>query len=103
MLRSELKLESLSVSVQLAVVSCILLKVSLTKFVVELIGALCDSRKTLSDMRAAIFFLSNRLEWPVRTISFSYDGKLLASASEDLMIDIAYVESGKCLYPVIWY
>ncbi|PIK44139.1 hypothetical protein BSL78_18991 [Apostichopus japonicus] len=37
----------------------------------------------------------SRLEWPVRTISFSYDGKLLASASEDLMIDIAYVESGE--------
>lgn len=36
----------------------------------------------------------NRLEWPARTISFSYDGKLLASASEDLMIDICHVESG---------
>ncbi|KAJ8026055.1 THO complex subunit 3 [Holothuria leucospilota] len=37
----------------------------------------------------------SRLEWPVRTISFSYDGKLLASASEDLMIDITYVETGE--------
>ncbi|KAF4519655.1 hypothetical protein B566_EDAN004992 [Ephemera danica] len=36
-----------------------------------------------------------RLDWPVRTISFSHDGKLLASASEDLFIDIAEVESGE--------
>eukprot|EP00093_Oithona_nana_P014724 14724.XXX_470446_471420_1 [CDS] Oithona nana genome sequencing. len=34
------------------------------------------------------------LEWPVRTISFSYDGKLIASASEDLCISIAHVETG---------
>lgn len=26
--------------------------------------------------------------WPVRTLSFSYDGQMLASASEDLFIDI---------------
>ncbi|KII71037.1 THO complex subunit 3 [Thelohanellus kitauei] len=26
--------------------------------------------------------------WPVRALSFSFDGKLLASASEDLFIDI---------------
>ncbi|XP_040571868.1 THO complex subunit 3 [Lepeophtheirus salmonis] len=36
----------------------------------------------------------SRLDWPVRTISFSYDGKLLASASEDLQIDVGHVESG---------
>lgn len=34
------------------------------------------------------------MDWPVRTISFSHDGQLLASASEDLMIDIAEVETG---------
>lgn len=28
------------------------------------------------------------MDWPVRTISFSHDGQLLASASEDLLIDI---------------
>ena len=38
--------------------------------------------------------LNFRLEWPVRTLSFSHDGKMLASASEDLIIDIAEVESG---------
>ena len=37
----------------------------------------------------------NRLEWPVRTISFSHDGKLLASASEDTIIDVAHVETGE--------
>lgn len=37
----------------------------------------------------------SRLDWPVRTISFSYDGKLLASASEDLLIDIGEVETGE--------
>uniref|UniRef100_A0A1B6MD23 Uncharacterized protein n=1 Tax=Graphocephala atropunctata TaxID=36148 RepID=A0A1B6MD23_9HEMI len=36
----------------------------------------------------------SRLDWPVRTISFSHDGQLLASASEDLIIDIAEVETG---------
>ncbi|XP_062620543.1 THO complex subunit 3-like, partial [Saccostrea cucullata] len=37
----------------------------------------------------------SRLEWPVRTLSFSHDGKMLASASEDLIIDIAEVDSGE--------
>ncbi|XP_046383965.1 THO complex subunit 3 [Ischnura elegans] len=37
----------------------------------------------------------SRLDWPVRTISFSHDGKLLASASEDLVIDIGAVETGE--------
>jgi len=32
------------------------------------------------------------LEWPVRTLSFSYDGQFLASASEDLLIDISHIE-----------
>ncbi|XP_029645736.2 THO complex subunit 3-like [Octopus sinensis] len=36
-----------------------------------------------------------RLDWPVRTLSFSYDGKMLATASEDLVIDIAEVETGQ--------
>ena len=35
----------------------------------------------------------SRLEWPVRTISFSHDGLLLASASEDMKIDIGHVGS----------
>lgn len=32
-----------------------------------------------------------RLEWPVRTLSFSFDGRYIASASEDPIIDIAEV------------
>merc|ERR1711953_50935 len=37
----------------------------------------------------------SRLEWPVRTLSFSHNGKLLAAASEDHVIDISHVETGK--------
>lgn len=37
----------------------------------------------------------SRLDWPVRTISFSHDGRLLASASEDLIIDIGDTETGE--------
>lgn len=37
----------------------------------------------------------SRLDWPVRTISFSYDGRLLASASEDHLIDIGHTETGE--------
>lgn len=37
----------------------------------------------------------HRLDWPVCTLSFSYDGKLLASGSEDLFIDVAMVETGE--------
>lgn len=35
------------------------------------------------------------MDWPVRTISFSHDGRLLASASEDLVIDVGEVETGE--------
>lgn len=40
-------------------------------------------------------YFSFRLEWPVRTLSFSYDGQLLASGSEDQTIDIAHVDTGE--------
>jgi len=30
----------------------------------------------------------SKLEWPVRTISFSHNGQYLASGSEDLVLDI---------------
>ncbi|KAM9795603.1 THO complex subunit 3-like [Neosynchiropus ocellatus] len=42
----------------------------------------------------------SRLEWPVRTLSFSHDGKMLASASEDHFIDIADIETGEKLWEV---
>lgn len=44
----------------------------------------------------------HRLDWPVRTLSFSYDGHMLASASEDLVIDIADVDTGECCNGVYW-
>jgi len=37
----------------------------------------------------------SRLDWPVRAISFSHDAKLIASGSEDLLIDIAVVDTGE--------
>lgn len=40
-------------------------------------------------------FLPSRLDWPVRALSFSYDGKMLASGSEDLYVDIADVTTGE--------
>ena len=42
-----------------------------------------------------MFVFLYRLEWPVRTISFSHDGRLIASASEDLVIDIGEVSTGE--------
>ena len=36
-----------------------------------------------------------RLEWPVRTLSFSHDGAYLAAGSEDPIIDIAAVATGE--------
>lgn len=38
-----------------------------------------------------------RLDWQIRTLSFSYDGNLLAAGSEDLLIDIADVNTGQLL------
>ncbi|KAH8858051.1 THO complex subunit 3 [Schistosoma japonicum] len=42
----------------------------------------------------------SRLEWPVRTLGFSYDGKLIAAASEDHFIDIGHVQTGEQVYQV---
>lgn len=42
-----------------------------------------------------LYIVTCRLDWPVRTLSFSHDGKMLASASEDHFIDIAEVETGQ--------
>ncbi|KAI8586367.1 WD40-repeat-containing domain protein [Geranomyces variabilis] len=40
------------------------------------------------------------LEWPVRTISISHDGELLASGSEDRVIDISSVETGETVHTI---
>lgn len=42
----------------------------------------------------------SRLESPIRTVSFSFDGLFLASASEDHRIDIADVDSGDLIHSV---
>jgi THO complex subunit 3 len=36
-----------------------------------------------------------RLQFPIRTVSFTHDSKMIASASEDLCIDVALVETGE--------
>jgi len=41
-----------------------------------------------------------RLDWPVRTLSFSCDGQLLASASEDLTVDISQVDTGEHVHSI---
>lgn len=40
----------------------------------------------------------SRMEWPVQTINFSYDGKYLVSGSEDLHIDIADANTGDLVW-----
>uniref|UniRef100_A0A803MDA8 THO complex subunit 3 n=1 Tax=Chenopodium quinoa TaxID=63459 RepID=A0A803MDA8_CHEQI len=41
-----------------------------------------------------------KLEWPVRTISFNHTGEYIASASEDLFIDIASIETGRSIHQI---
>ncbi|GFS45216.1 transducin/WD40 repeat-like superfamily protein [Actinidia rufa] len=41
-----------------------------------------------------------KLEWPVRTISFNYTGEYIASASEDLFIDISNVQTGRSVHQI---
>jgi len=40
----------------------------------------------------------DRLEYPIRTISFSHDGQFIAAGSEDSVIDISDVTSGTSLF-----
>ncbi|KAI9090069.1 WD40-repeat-containing domain protein [Phlyctochytrium arcticum] len=42
----------------------------------------------------------SKLEWPIRTISFSGDGELLASGSEDRIINISAVETGETIHTI---
>ncbi|KAG5438483.1 hypothetical protein PCANB_002587 [Pneumocystis canis] len=43
----------------------------------------------------------SKLDWPVRTLSFSYDGQYIASASEETAIDISHVETGEHIYKIL--
>ncbi|KAF9572104.1 hypothetical protein EC968_010357 [Mortierella alpina] len=38
--------------------------------------------------------------WPIRTLSFSFDGEFIVSASEDLAIDISLVETGESVHKI---
>lgn len=62
------------------------------KYYILLLATLSNKKQKREVQLYNIFF--DRMDWPVRTISFSYDGQLLASASEDLIIDIGFVETG---------
>jgi THO complex subunit 3 len=42
----------------------------------------------------------DRLQWPVRTLSFSHDSQYIASGSEDLMIDIADVNTSAAVHQI---
>ena len=46
-------------------------------------------------------FLLSGCSWPVRTLSFSHDGEMLASGSEDLIIDIVRTYSYCVLISVL--
>ena len=39
-----------------------------------------------------------RMEHPIRTVSFSFDGQLIAHASEEKVIDVSHVETGERVY-----
>lgn len=50
-----------------------------------------------AEERACIRTFS-RLDWPVRALSFSHDGSMLACASEDLFVDISHVHTGEKVF-----
>jgi len=55
-----------------------------------------DAVVTLWDLSELVCVRTfDRLDSPIRTISFSHNGQFIASASEDLKIDISDVESGE--------
>jgi len=55
-----------------------------------------DALASIWDLRQLICVQSvDRLDWPVRSVAFSHDGQLLATGSEDLSVDIAWVHNGK--------
>ncbi|XP_065194153.1 THO complex subunit 3-like [Sycon ciliatum] len=60
-----------------------------------------DALATLWDLDELVCVRTfSRLDWPVRSLSFSHDGQMLASASEDLFIDISMVETGEAVCQV---
>lgn len=55
-----------------------------------------DAITSLWDMEnLACYQVIDRLDWAVKSISFSHDGNYIASSSEDLFIDVAEVDTGE--------
>lgn len=48
--------------------------------------------------RTIVWYFSLSFSWPVRTLSFSHDGGMLASGSEDLIIDIVRVFKDQLIF-----
>ena len=69
---------------------------------------LCTPRAFVSDALVSLWSLQElacvrtfgRLEWPVRTLSFSHDSAFLASGSEDPQVDIADVQTSKQVHAI---
>ncbi|CAO3631694.1 unnamed protein product [Cunninghamella echinulata] len=60
-----------------------------------------DALVTLWDIKSSACLRTfSELSWPVRTLSFSFDGQYIASASEDSFIDISHVESGQSIHHI---
>ncbi|GFP99121.1 THO complex subunit 3 [Phtheirospermum japonicum] len=60
-----------------------------------------DSLVSLWDIKDMLCVRTfTKLEWPVRTISFNHTGEYIASASEDLFIDIAHVQTGRSVHQI---
>eukprot|EP00026_Physarum_polycephalum_P009287 Phypoly_transcript_09405.p1 GENE.Phypoly_transcript_09405~~Phypoly_transcript_09405.p1 ORF type:complete len:355 (+),score=41.64 Phypoly_transcript_09405:188-1252(+) len=60
-----------------------------------------DAVVTLWDINEMVCVRSFcKLQYPLRTISFSHDGQFLALASEDHIIDIAHVETGTSVFQI---
>ncbi|KAE8713729.1 THO complex subunit 3 [Hibiscus syriacus] len=61
-----------------------------------------DDELTILDVRNLSRFTgaSSIMRWPVRTISFNYTGNYIASASEDLFIDISNVHTGRTVHQI---
>ncbi|CAL5392361.1 unnamed protein product [Camellia sinensis] len=60
-----------------------------------------DSLVSLWDIKEMLCVRTfTKLEWPVRTISFNYTGEYIASASEDLFIDISNVQTGQSVHQI---
>lgn len=64
------------------------------------VGA-ADATITVFDNNMEPIAVISRPEWPVRNLSFSYDGIFLASAgSDDRFIDISVMPLGECAYRI---